>query len=999
MTRCVRSLISIFAIFISGSVLAAKINHQLIHPDNILQGGSAHAAKTAVDTLLLIGPHGSGAVHNGQFETVHGLPNWQGWTSVDLTRDDDLGWNVSTYHASGLNGHGEGNKALWCGDMSYASCGELDEEGGYGNRWHKIVDWYGAVADPEQSCNVAIEAWLNYDLEMGYDYLYLRAIKADDSTVILADFNGHDINYHLQNQISYSADDYVGENADQVHLQFVVITDDGWSDEDCIYGTVGACQVDDITVILDNGGLVSTSDFEDGTLGDWELGEAPFVGDFAKLWNSLGDIDPCQGNRSPQVAFIDDGLVVPGTGGTQCIDWCYGPGGYIVNHSGGLAGDDYHLNNMAVSPVLDISSVSTNGYLLEYDMYHHEDFSLTSAGVFAFFKVRSTSSDDAADIELAPWIDNNVLLLLPGVYRRQAWDISEKVVENAQYMQVSVGAWELGFIWGIDGENGTPGPYFDNIRVAAFASGGPLITTSSDDLSQDSFPANGHLNLDNLGSNNVRFDMARGINNNGVPRSSPGDSIVCEIVSVRSDAEFSGLPQLHYRLQENPVFDDFRTSGLPAVGVVDGWPLLNSNGDNLENKYAFDLPDEGFLYPGDILHYFISATDEVQGVQMTSTMPADTTGFSQMNNPLAYHSVFTVRALPNVAHNGSEAYQKSDILFWNDGGNSGQIQWNSALINNGLFVGENCDEFFTSGAFSGHGGGLGFNATVEQITDYSVILYTSGSVPFGTLTDADAQLLDKWLTLGEKSLLAVGDHLASDLSFESEITGQLLIDYFGVQYVGLLEPRIQGQRTPKVVPADPWLDSWIVNGGCPNIKAFDAVVTLDHATSVASFADASGGPNYEYSAMTRCETNSSVISMPYSLDTIINNIDTGSNSMGISSRSMVLRYVLDLFGVVGLMPASTPDALSLQAGNHPNPFNPSTIIEYVLPKAEHLSVKVYDVRGKLVSTLVDEQRSAGAGQVVWSGANDQGGQVSSGVYFYKLTAGGETLVRKMSLIK
>ena len=77
------------------------------------------------------------------------------------------------------------------------------------------------------------------------------------------------------------------------------------------------------------------------------------VGDFAHLRNDLGDIDPCRDNNTWQVNFVDDGLVVPETGGTPCYIWCYDPGGWQVNNTGGLlagGGLDWFLENRIVSP-------------------------------------------------------------------------------------------------------------------------------------------------------------------------------------------------------------------------------------------------------------------------------------------------------------------------------------------------------------------------------------------------------------------------------------------------------------------------------------------------------------------------------------------------------------------------------------------------------------------------------------------------------------------------
>jgi hypothetical protein len=80
--------------------------------------------------------------------------------------------------------------------------------------------------------------------------------------------------------------------------------------------------------------------------------------------------------------------------------------------------------------------------------------------------------------------------------------------------------------------------------------------------------------------------------------------------------------------------------------------------------------------------------------------------------------------------------------------------------------------------------------------------------------------------------------------------------------------------------------------------------------------------------------------------------------------------------------------------NYPNPFNPTTTITYSLPADGRVSLKLYDVLGREVLTLVDEVRSAGDHQV-----SVDAGNLSSGVYLYKLTAGYFTTVRKMVLLK
>ncbi|MGQ9805769.1 MAG: T9SS type A sorting domain-containing protein [Chlorobiales bacterium] len=82
------------------------------------------------------------------------------------------------------------------------------------------------------------------------------------------------------------------------------------------------------------------------------------------------------------------------------------------------------------------------------------------------------------------------------------------------------------------------------------------------------------------------------------------------------------------------------------------------------------------------------------------------------------------------------------------------------------------------------------------------------------------------------------------------------------------------------------------------------------------------------------------------------------------------------------------------AQNYPNPFNPTTNISYVLPKAENVSLKIYDVLGREVATLVNEVKAAGAYTVPFNASN-----LASGVYFYRLQAGSFVQTKKMMLVK
>ncbi|MGE5314149.1 MAG: C-GCAxxG-C-C family (seleno)protein [Acidobacteriota bacterium] len=86
--------------------------------------------------------------------------------------------------------------------------------------------------------------------------------------------------------------------------------------------------------------------------------------------------------------------------------------------------------------------------------------------------------------------------------------------------------------------------------------------------------------------------------------------------------------------------------------------------------------------------------------------------------------------------------------------------------------------------------------------------------------------------------------------------------------------------------------------------------------------------------------------------------------------------------------------------NYPNPFNPATNIEFSVPKSEKVSVVIYDIQGREVKKLVDQESfEAGSYSVEWNGTDNSGGNVVSGIYFARMNAGQFVQTRKMNLIK
>ncbi len=1008
------TLVSMALLLLAGAALATSGNqiqgYKFVDGryDGVLTSSGAMVAAKA-DTIYLIGGPDR---NDGKFQNDFNpnLPDDEGWVGVDLTAHTESKWHIDTYNCANLDPNFVPNHAMWAGEYLADDCGTGDF-GGYSNGYQEYLDWVGTVADPGLTTNVTLTGILNYDNEPGYDYLYLVVEKAGVMT-LQNYWNGNGVGVAINEAITVAPGEYA--NGNEVHLRFMATSDGGWSDEDCYWPTMGHSQLDNLSVSGDNG-LPSTYDnFESGMVNSsWQIAFPPYVGNFAQVWAGLTDLDPCNENITPQFAFLDDGVVVPCTGPSYGTTWTYGPNGYIVNTEGGCAGPSMHINNEIWSPALEWPAPGANGpyvgALYTFDVYRH--FPLTSAndpGTFYVWHVRSSTDGGAT---WGGWNDRNFVYYGGPDYIRVAQDVTDLIDPGATHVQLALGVYELGWVWGFDGSDGTPAPYFDNVAFAVYAYSGPGISTRELELAQDNFPASGDVDLTNLASNSIRFDMANDIEGSSSLAIVPGDSITFFVTPVRPGSVLNGRPVMHYKFKTNPLFDAVRDPSFVAEGDVLGDTVRTSAGSVVENRFSFDLPDSGWFFPGDIIHYYIYAEDNVSGDVQASTLPSDLTGFGVFPGdpgyvPLQWSSSYTVHGLPTVL---DASGTQPSILFWNDFGNRGnENEWYGALNALGYVEGVDYDVYYTNAPSSGVSNGLGSRATLLQLQRYNTLLYSVGDLDAMTLAIADTfsdksndiDLIDQWLQLG-RNFLAMGDGLAYDMTQKGTAGLAFLQNWLGADYQAKdVADFLGGDYTPDVVPVagNPvgFDVPFVAYGTCPVFHEFNAVNPATGANRIAEW-QATGA--YPYAAGLNVENmGSKVVFFPIGFSSWRNPAKTNApNAARTEGLSRVLIYFSELPS--GSPTGADTPGLDFSTNNYPNPFNPSTKIEYTMPRAGHVSIKIYNLKGELVRTLVDASQDAGRHTVVWDGTNDHGASVASGVYFYETRTAGKVAIQKMALVK
>ena len=138
----------------------------------------------------------------------------------------------------------------------------------------------------------------------------------------------------------------------------------------------------------------------------------------------------------------------------------------------------------------------------------------------------------------------------------------------------------------------------------------------------------------------------------------------------------------------------------------------------------------------------------------------------------------------------------------------------------------------------------------------------------------------------------------------------------------------------------------------------------------------------------------------------------GSVTFGFTSKGVNRNIDFELVSanvddIEGLAVATNLEDLTMKAlptvyslsNNYPNPFNPTTTIEYSIPQSGNVEIAVFNATGQKVRTLVNERQDASFYKVVWDGKNDTGESVASGLYIYRLVSGSFNKIEKMTLLK
>jgi hypothetical protein len=957
----------------------------------------------------------------------------QGWYGVDLSI-----YATGTYfHVDDFSGLGggtygglvpiEGSQSLWCGARADGSspilCSYADLPG-YGNSWYQQF----ASAEISHSGDVTLEFLAHYDSEPGYDYTYIQYESNTGNWITLLT---------LDDEGDLAASELIPEDSleGSVTLRFLFESDGAWSDQDGLWDTDGAIIIDSL-VVRDSTGVLNYQDFESEAVGDtatndgtWKTKSRVPYGIYAGLFSGTTVLqeDPCEWNRSFLWGFF---------AGSDADMSCDGhPEQKAVPYGKDTGDGTLYFYNEIWSPLIDYDNdihgtpvpATASELLFQFDVY--ADCPLDPL-VAVFYHMRSWKDGCPGYWRDRAFVD---------FFRGKRWlhrsdPYADLVEPGAEYVQLALGAVDMYEYWAIVYGTGAchrHAPLYDNVRLIRLERRGPQWIDRDWEMFHDTFPENGT----GIGTGRIDITYDKLVWSN--PNILPGDSAVVILTDpgagLREPEPYTGFGSaVYFYMRRDPV-----AKPMPTDKIVEDsfrWPLVDSVTCNNHEWYVFrcdtvfydpdnprssprsdafcvDINDHYFTN-GDTIWFFFGA-ENASNQWTWWSLPASTVGSMEQ----ACEAAMEMQILPAGGATGA-----TDILYVdNFDGLGAQPYFDSAFEM--MAIEPDRYDVRASSAEEGNSPAGRVTDVVQQLIPfYRKIIWNSGGGYYqGNIGDGlsdkadDYSLLYTFLDQHTSSegvgVYLSGDGLASQWD-ESYEAGALALKTTFINHILVSESHhtpIDYGVTPLVIGETGSIfehpvggvDTMIAFGGCPTINDFDVLESVS-PTSLQMTYNNPGNPQ-SGAVVANATTNSQgnpakFVLAGFSFHYAFDDIDAG-----IPDRAHHLTDIIRWLG--NELPDPTvveqlPFFSNSLSQNYPNPFNPVTTIRYSIKERAHVSLKIYNVAGRLVKTLVNEIKRPGLlYEVRWDGRSNADDPVSSGVYFYKIVTKDFSKTKKMVLLK
>jgi flagellar hook capping protein FlgD len=869
-------------------------------------------------------------------ETRTSPNNEGGWTHYDASAKPTA-WHIDT--VLGCQNH-----SWWCG-MVDSSWTFDSNRAGYDNDWvQELTNKFPTAAIPPGT-HVTLSFRHHFDAEPNYDYGTVEVNDLDNSWQEIAQFTGRVPASGLCDTFSVSISDSVvskwrnGNPGDPTPLpvpfRFVFKSDVGYSSADGLYDGDGWV-IDNITVKA--GANVVFSDNAESGNGAWQMTEHPGVGDYFRLQRNVLTEDVCLSNQS-----------------NVWTDWNAIFQSLVPN-----------LDNFVLTPPTFVNKPSS--VFVNFDVYRNLPINS------CFFYHLNFRTKNAGDTQWGMWTDPTHFVYYGGSkdWARQLISLPGAGGKDSIQVELGLRDYSAVFCGGVSSPANTYA-LFDNIAIGLIGQAPPNFIVRDIDLFNDTFQTTPFFSNDNFNS-------------------PLGDSAV---VQVNASHGYK-LGSMFYRLNN---------------GAFNSVPLQRS-APALPTYFFADVPAGS--YPANTtLQYYFSATDSLNTV---ATYPLD----AITNQHYLSASVLPTKTAINIPNGCVDSL--ASVLFVNHfSGREPQTYIATALTSLGMKY----DTWEVNGPSSGIGNCIGGSDPIDEqyhwpvtdvakLTQYSTIIWHAGDLSAFTITPQDQAVIQSWIQQAGKNrnFWITGDDVGFDLMSNN---GANNFNNFVGFTCGAIWLRNNWENTPqdtlhpivKGANGGPAAGRFMhLNGDCPIINQFD-LVTLSSTGNAGRSGLLLTYPN-SFAAATRYATDYNTFTPTDSARVVFNGFSFNSIEEGGERIQLAKAIVQTYFKEANCYIATgveegggeqTPPVRSSLGQNVPNPFNPETAIRYTVAQPGRVVIRIYNVSGALVRTLVDRVQPPGAYAERWNGTDDHGRPLSSGAYFYRLESQGFQDARKLILLR
>jgi hypothetical protein len=983
----------------------------------------------------------------------------EGWMSVDRTAQLADFWHVDDFAGLGGGTFGqltplEGSQSLWCGARPSASvplCG-YGCLPGYGNNWDQAFCTKNCL---QPTGDVELFALLSYDTELGYDRLQLEYDQCDDNWITVETMSGISIGTpHLW----VIADSLYTDN---VRFRLHFTSDAAWSDEDCLHNTDGAVIIDSLSVRDQNGFVLAVEDFEGEAVGatvatDWWACTPVGYGDFAGLFSgaTLVQEDPFHTNPTCTWGFFNGSTANYACGGSPgqlAVPYMNARNQYIHNDIwspqiaitgtgntyvlrfdvyrdldlDGLVFYDWHVRSVVAGCPGQWKDYGQLYYGNAKGWHQHNESIGTlvepgashlqiALGVVDMTPMWTGRYGSGTCHSHAPLFDNVV------VYRREDGLGPQIHVEEAHFFQDT-------FADPITGQGRS------DIAMDIRPAGSPTIqpgdsmvvtVTDPDGLAGDAYTGFGpavylvvHVRWANPAGKSGA-DLTDDPFRWPVVHSAVVDSNT--FYYVRMDTVFKGPGRTNpvpdrFCVDLNDNFFEPGDTIDPAVEAKNTWgkktlQTLFRWGKWIirkEIKWVGDGVEAGieaYLQGNYVKYAFSIVKIQAGGLSILLKM----THAKDIFKLDRYKILKGAKSNKYVSDRASPVPDR--ILYVNDSGaHNLHFEWAFALLG----IQDKVDQYRVHAPSSLLGNGPGSRFTDIPTGVYNVIIWDTGDTRYGTIGDGnfpeksnDFAFLRDFI---ENNPVPGGVYICGDNVAEewAGLAGAEAIAFRNYIQHNLVNPdhRSAGQPMHPLVIGKPGgcfdhvpgPDTLIAYGGVAIARDYDFIAPLDTATTEMTYSGtpAAGAVIAQRTTNAQGQPQGVVLS-GFSFHRIYDDRSTGMLDRVEHLRDILAWLNGDPGPPVGLEPIGYANSLSQ---NYPNPFNPSTRIRYSFEEPGRTTLRVYNVAGQLVRTLVNEDKPAGMYSAEWDGRDHSGNPVASGVYFYKLVAPNYRNSKKMVILK